>query len=240
MVSNQPRTSSEPALNQTLGSTPLNHHPVPPFDALLIQPDATLTNCTTTRHLPCPQLKYSRWGTYMPGSHQEPNNIFPAEDCAGANATQAFGGTWGWADINCYRTAPYICEVPFPSPPPPSPSPPYASGSEYASIATEDSSPGRGSSYLWNPDDYNYAEAANACSDVGGQLVGYSSLQEQTLVEDGFREQGLFLERTTAYWMGLRVDPALGSAWPRFTWEDGTGGGLAATAACCCTCCCCA
>jgi hypothetical protein len=46
-----------------------------------------------------------------PGTHREPNNIFGGEFCAGANATEAFMGLWGWADANCDLRFPYICEI---------------------------------------------------------------------------------------------------------------------------------
>jgi hypothetical protein len=46
-----------------------------------------------------------------PGTHREPNNIFGREMCAGANATEAYEGLWGWADANCDLPMPYICEL---------------------------------------------------------------------------------------------------------------------------------
>lgn len=47
-----------------------------------------------------------------PGTHREPNNVFGGEFCAGANATEAFEGLWGWADANCDLAFPFICEGP--------------------------------------------------------------------------------------------------------------------------------
>jgi hypothetical protein len=249
------------------------------------------------------QLKHSHWGTYMPGQHLEPNNIFPAEECgggccsapqwmlqlgalppsasramqagaapqlcllprksplgawqgladgtawassgwrsspprsctrktplrhappplAGANQTESHRGAWGWADIRCALPAPFICEVPFPSPPPPSPSPPYLASVQYASYVSDMASAGQGSSYFWNPDDSSYPEAVAACADMGAALVAYTSLKEQMEVEAAFGAQELFLPRTRAYWMGLQVDPGLGTSWPQFTWPDGSG-----------------
>ena len=55
---------------------------------------------------------YSHWGVWRPGSHKEPNNIFPPEHCAVANGTQAYDGAFGWADMQCNNAAPFICECP--------------------------------------------------------------------------------------------------------------------------------
>ena len=37
----------------------------------------------------------------QPGPINEPNNRFGNELCAVANATQAYGNAWGWADTKC-------------------------------------------------------------------------------------------------------------------------------------------
>ena len=57
-------------------------------------------------------LDYEHWGTFLPGSHREPNNIFPPEHCACANQTESFEGAFGWADVQCNTLMPYICEIP--------------------------------------------------------------------------------------------------------------------------------
>ncbi len=54
---------------------------------------------------------YAHWGYYMPQNILEPNNIFGAEDCGVANATQAYGGAWGWSDTRCNASLPFICRV---------------------------------------------------------------------------------------------------------------------------------
>jgi hypothetical protein len=176
----------------------------------------------TTSGLTPKQAKHEQWGTFMPGQHKEPNQIFPAEDCAGANQTEAFRGAWGWADINCYTLGHFICEVPFPSPPPPSPSPPYQPLAQYARHASREASPG--STYFWNPDDYTYDDARGNCKLLGGFLVSYGSLKEQMEVEAAFISQGQVLPRTRSYWIGLRVPEGVQSFWPAFAWDDGTGG----------------
>jgi hypothetical protein len=168
------------------------------------------------------QVGYERWGTWMPGKHLEPNNVFPAEDCAGANGTQAFGGTWGWADVNCYTVGQFICEVPFPAPPPPSPSPPYTSQQQWVTYVGKDAA--KGSTYYWNPDDYTFGDASGLCKQLDGTLVAYGGLQEQLEVESAFAERGVILARTRSYWLGLRVPEEIPSFWPNFSWEDGTGG----------------
>lgn len=55
---------------------------------------------------------YSHWGVWRPGSHKEPNNIFPPEHCAVANRSEAYDGAFGWADMQCNIAVPYICECP--------------------------------------------------------------------------------------------------------------------------------
>ena len=67
--------------------------------------------------------RYSHWGVFMPGQHQEPNNIFREEYCAGANRSEAYGGVFGWSDENCARPSIFMCEIEQKSPPPPSPFP---------------------------------------------------------------------------------------------------------------------
>jgi hypothetical protein len=69
--------------------------------------------------------RYSHWGTFLPGGHLEPNNIFPNETCGCANATQALpDGLYGWADAQCGLFMPFVCEMAAAVPPPPAPAPP--------------------------------------------------------------------------------------------------------------------
>jgi hypothetical protein len=54
---------------------------------------------------------YRNWGTYMPGSLQEPNNLLDQEYCAGANYTQFRAGAWGFADFICAGEFVYMCRM---------------------------------------------------------------------------------------------------------------------------------
>jgi hypothetical protein len=47
----------------------------------------------------------------QPGPIDEPNNRFGNELCAVANATQAYGNAWGWADTKCSNTYISMCIV---------------------------------------------------------------------------------------------------------------------------------
>ena len=52
---------------------------------------------------------YGHWGYYMPQNIIEPNNLFPPELCAGANASQTYDQAWGWSDTGCSVVAPFVC-----------------------------------------------------------------------------------------------------------------------------------
>ncbi len=54
---------------------------------------------------------YAHWGYYMPQNVLEPNNLTALENCAVANASQAYGGAWGWADTRCGASLPYMCRL---------------------------------------------------------------------------------------------------------------------------------
>jgi hypothetical protein len=158
---------------------------------------------------------YVHWGyLYRPGSHPEPNNVFPPEDCAGANASVAWGGAWGWADARCTLRAPFICELPPPGPPPPSPAPPadvYVYSNETLGSATG------GSTYLYSTDvrDFDGAQEYCTAQAAGASLVQYSSLEEQREVEGGFLDQqAIPPDYYPFYWIGLRVR----DVWPAFQW----------------------
>jgi hypothetical protein len=126
---------------------------------------------------------YEHWGTFMPGQHREPNNVFPAEDCAGANRTEAYGGAWGWADANCYSVRMSLCEVAFPSPPPPSPSPPFTAVENFPRFSGGTASPS--STYFWNPDDKTYGDASAQCRQLNGWLVSYGESLTEALAAAG-------------------------------------------------------
>jgi hypothetical protein len=158
---------------------------------------------------------YLHWGTYFtPGSHPEPNNIFPPEDCAGANGTTAFGGAFGWADVRCTLAAPFICEVPPPGPPPPSPAPP---ADVYVYRNDTGAGPTGGSTYLYSTDAMDFPAALEFCSSqgTGASLVAWRSLAEQSEVESAFMEQDAIpAQYWPIYWIGLRMR----DVWPNFAW----------------------
>ena len=54
---------------------------------------------------------YQHWGQ-LDGMQVEPNNReLPPEDCVVANVSQAYGGAWGWADVNCGFSFISICKI---------------------------------------------------------------------------------------------------------------------------------
>ena len=62
------------------------------------------------RTFPMPDgLAYTHWATRKGG--REPNNAVGVEYCAGADATAAYDGAWGWADFNCSATWPFMCRL---------------------------------------------------------------------------------------------------------------------------------
>jgi hypothetical protein len=154
---------------------------------------------------------YSHWGRYGPGQHPEPNNVFPPEDCAVANYTQAYDGTWGWSDEDCEMEAPFMCEVPLPTPPPPTPAPP---AKLLGYTTTSISSSTGGARYVYNSSQLDYFAAKATCASMRGTLVVYNSLQEQNEVEQSLIKQGA-LEQPyyKFYWMGYQVL----TMWPSFT-----------------------
>ena len=120
---------------------------------------------------------YQHWGVYLPGSHQEPNNVFLNETCACANATQAWpDGLYGWADAQCSLLMPFICEMGKAAPPPPSPYPP-AVQLKYVS-ETPGSGAAAGTYYL-NTEPLDFAGARAACQamEPGADLVTWVSKQ---------------------------------------------------------------
>jgi hypothetical protein len=158
---------------------------------------------------------YLHWGVYYkPGSHPEPNNIFPPEDCAGANGTAAWGGAFGWTDVRCTLTAPFICEVPPPGPPPPSPAPP---ADVYVYKDETGAGPTGGVTYLYSTDAMDFLGSLEFCQTQGegASLVGWRSLEEQRAVEAALIDQGAIpYEYWPYYWIGLRMR----DVWPNFAW----------------------
>ena len=56
---------------------------------------------------------YRHWGEFVSSgvNNSEPNNLHPPENCAAANWTEAYDGSWGWADTRCTFNFTYICKV---------------------------------------------------------------------------------------------------------------------------------
>jgi hypothetical protein len=154
-------------------------------------------------------MEYSHWGTFLPGPHLEPNNIFPPENCAGANFTQSYGGLYGWADAGCFLSFPFICENPLPPNPPPSPNPP--AGSFFYQNFSDVSST-KGAAYLLMNALLKFEDARALCQAQGSEVVVWESAAEQSEVERMLLEQGGLDRRTQPlYWIGYKA-----SLWPFF------------------------
>jgi hypothetical protein len=144
---------------------------------------------------------YGHWGYYMPQNILEPNNIFPPESCAGANYTQAYEGAWAWSDTRCSLAAPFICKT-------------------LNLGAFHYTSPGSGSTYVFNNTPVTQSAAAQACKDYGAAPVSFKSLDEQLEVEAHFLGTGrLLADAHKAYWLGLKA-----ASWPAWAWVDKTAG----------------
>ncbi len=69
-------------------------------------------------HLTPPRLcrpagaTYVHWGKVMPaGLVSEPDNTAGDERCAVANASEAYGGAWGWSDTRCSGSYAFMCRA---------------------------------------------------------------------------------------------------------------------------------
>jgi hypothetical protein len=163
---------------------------------------------------------YSHWGEFRPGQHLEPNNAFPPEDCAGANHSQSYSGTWGWSDAHCKLKFPFMCEIPVPTPPPSSPAPP---DQLLGYTNTGRNSVVRGARFVYNSTQMDYLAAQKVCQGGGGNLVVGSSRIEQNEVEQAFINRGAILRHVldwlpgdqhmaqlcACHWRQARI-PALG------------------------------
>jgi hypothetical protein len=157
---------------------------------------------------------YNHWGTYKPGTHLEPNNVYPPEHCAGANMTEAFDSAFGWGDENCDMQLPFICEVVPPNMPPPTPAPPQG---QYNYTIQAPSQYYRAVSFVLSTDLVDYATAEGRCEEMRGYLVSYENLEEQIEVEEVLLRQGaLDMTYYNKYWIGLRVPNQ--RTWPSFEW----------------------
>ena len=57
-------------------------------------------------------MYYQQWGNWTDDEGlPEPNNLYGGEYCGGANATEAYEGRYGWADVACNKRGAFICKV---------------------------------------------------------------------------------------------------------------------------------
>jgi hypothetical protein len=147
-----------------------------------------LTGGTTAAALTA--RSYSHWGGGWPGVGKEPNRVCPPEDCAGANFTQAYNGTWGWSDEQCDHLFPFVCEAPLQqqSPPPGQPPPPAGTLLQFANSSRKSFT--GGARYVYSSAAQEYQAAQAGCVGLGGGLAVYSSVEEQAEVEHGLRRLG--------------------------------------------------
>jgi hypothetical protein len=139
------------------------------------------------------------WGYFMPQNILEPNNIYPPENCVGANLTESFDGAWGWADTRCSQRWPGLCRIVPPG-------------------IWHYKSPSTNYTYAFNNSAVNQQDAELGCQDAGGHLVTWTSLEEQIEVEEYFVSKGILIPGFhKSYWAGLRS-----SSWPYFQWMDRT------------------
>jgi hypothetical protein len=151
--------------------------------------------------LPGPKGRYEHWGYFMPQNILEPNNIFPPENCVGANFTEGFDDAWAWSDTKCAAKFPYMCKA-------------QALGAFYYTSWTSNAT------YVFNNTPVTQGTAALACKEYGGFAVSFKSLEEQQEVEAYFVSTGKLLpEVHKGYWLGLKA-----TTWPSFGWIDKTAG----------------
>jgi hypothetical protein len=60
---------------------------------------------------PLDATAYQHWGQLNGVAVEPDNRETPPEDCAVANYTEAYGGAWGWADVNCERQFISLCKI---------------------------------------------------------------------------------------------------------------------------------
>ena len=56
------------------------------------------------------ETSYKHWGVAWDGS-LEPNFKDIPEDCSAGNASEAFGGVFGWSDARCDLTMIFVCRL---------------------------------------------------------------------------------------------------------------------------------
>ncbi len=54
---------------------------------------------------------YSHWAQAGGGPSEPDNGQSPPEDCGIAQHAQAYGGAWGWADVNCSLSFISVCKA---------------------------------------------------------------------------------------------------------------------------------
>ena len=190
------------------------------------------------RTYPAPDdFYYTHWGSSK--AAREPNNAAGNEFCAGADATLAYDGAWGWADYSCSGMWPFICRMQGEEgaasgggsvlsrrpdepaachTPAATPSPPATTRADPAVYYYN--SPKSGVSYLFNATPDYQAGAEAACNEFGGHLALYGSLSEQQEVERAFvYDGGMIGSYHKSYWVGLTQSESNAQ---QFMWLDRT------------------
>jgi hypothetical protein len=118
----------------------------------------------------------------MPQNLLEPNNIYPPENCVGANMSESFDGAWGWSDTRCSQRWPALCRVVPP-------------GQWYYT------SPNNNYTYIFNNSMVNQQDGELGCQDAGGHLATFHSIEEQIEV----RAHVLAISTTFAHAASARI-----------------------------------
>jgi hypothetical protein len=144
-----------------------------------------------------PATSYTHWGTTVPDYVPEPSKN---ASCSVANASEAFErpSAWGWSDGDCSMLFPFICRKAAPD--------------AYVYVSNTTSA-----TYILNTSMLDFASASQTCNDIGGNLVYYSTVEEQLEVEQHFASRRELLAEYNHgfYWIGYR---AQGN--PAFDWVD--------------------
>jgi hypothetical protein len=149
---------------------------------------------------------YSHWGVTVPDYVPEPSKN---ASCSVANASEAFDRplAWGWSDATCTDLFPFVCRK--------------AAGDAFVYVSNTTSA-----TYILNTTELAFDAASQTCNDNGGNLVYYSSAEEQYEVEQHFiKKRELMPEyKHGFYWIGYK---AAGN--PAFDWVDPQARGIAYT-----------
>jgi hypothetical protein len=59
---------------------------------------------------PTTDLPYKHWAQYQPANSRDPGGAGTGvQECAAANASEAYGGAWGWSNLGCDASLPFMC-----------------------------------------------------------------------------------------------------------------------------------